>query len=86
MGIVRLDVVPWAELKEVRKLGTGQLVNISGQTPLELSLPPGDYRLLLAHPKLGEFAVAVRVEAGVVKQSRHSFPKFDPDVILKEYQ
>jgi serine/threonine-protein kinase len=85
-GTVRLEVVPWAELREVRRLSTGELMKITGQTPMEFSLPPGDYRLLLGHPRLGDFAVPLRVKAGAVQQVRHSFPKFDPEQVLKDYE
>jgi hypothetical protein len=85
-GTVRLEVVPWAELREVRRVSTGELMKITGQTPMEFSLPPGDYRLLLRHPRIGDFAVPLRVKAGAVQQVRHSFPKFDPEQVLKHYE
>ena len=83
---VRLDVTPWANLKEVRNASTGNVLNVSGQTPLEFSLPPGLYRLVLSHPKFDDMLVPIRVDAGAETVIRRSFPTFDPEQVLKAYE
>ena len=86
-GAVSLDVSPWAEVKEVRNMQTQKLENFSGQTtPLKLSLPAGDYQVVLAHPSLGNTKLALHVNAGSQQQIRQSFPGFDPDQVLKAYR
>ena len=86
-GLVRLEAVPWAELKEVRKLPSGDEVVVTGQTtPLELALPAGAYKIVLTHPKLGDLPVTLNVEAGKTITVRYKFDKFDIDQILNSYE
>jgi serine/threonine-protein kinase len=87
LGTVRLDILPWAELKEIRNEATGKSQPGTGHTPLNMSLPPGDYRLTLVHPRFGQLvAYPVHVESGAVVDIRQSFPKFDPDQVWKSYE
>lgn len=86
MGRVRLDAAPWAEIKQVKNLSTGEVLKVSGQTPLEFELPPGEYRLLLSHPKFADIAVPIHVTAGQVHQLRRAFTQFDPAEVLKAYE
>lgn len=85
-AIVRLEVAPWAEIKEVKNMATGAVLRISGQTPMEFSVPPGEYRLVLSHPKFGDLSLPVRGRAGQVTDIRRSFPGFDPAEVLKAYE
>ncbi len=86
MARVRLDVAPWAEIKQVKNLSTGEVLKVSGQTPLEFELPPGEYRLLLSHPKFRDIAVPIQVTAGQVHELRRAFTQFDPAEVLKAYE
>ncbi|HXE75020.1 MAG TPA: protein kinase [Candidatus Xenobia bacterium] len=86
-GTVHLTAVPWAEVTGARS-ADGKAVNVSGVTPLVLSLPPGEYTLSL---QSGEQTaeVKVAVEAGKVLAVNYTFPEVKPDAVvddlLKQY-
>jgi hypothetical protein len=48
-------------------------------------LPPGDYEGEFEHPTLGRLAFTLHVDAGIQQDVRKSFPKFDPEQVLKDY-
>ncbi len=86
-GTVHLTAVPWAEVTSVRS-ADGKTVEANGVTPLQLSLPPGEYTLSL---KSGEQTaeVKVTVEAGKVQAVNYTFPEVKSDAVvddlLKQY-
>lgn len=87
LGVVSLDVSPWGELKEIRNLRTQRPENYPGEiTPVEVTLPAGDYAVILEHPALGRMQFKLHVEAGKQQEIRKSFPEFDPEQILKGYR
>jgi len=86
VGLLHLDVVPWAEIKEVRNVETGAVLKISGKTPLVISLPPGGYRLVLAHPKFPDMEVPILLRPGKEEEIRRAFPGFDPGQVLRAYE
>ncbi len=54
-GSLRLDAVPWAEVREIRNRdGESQPLGGSVYTPVVLSLEPGWYEISLAHPDFSE--------------------------------
>ncbi len=54
-GRLRLDAVPWAEVREIRNQdGGSQPLGGSVYTPVVLSLQPGVYEISLAHPDFSE--------------------------------
>ena len=84
--LVKFDVSPWAKINEIRNIKTQERINVSDQTtPLELRLPPGDYEGEFEHPTLGRLAFTLHVDAGIQQDVRKSFPKFDPEQVLKDY-
>jgi hypothetical protein len=86
-GTVHLTAVPWAEVTGARS-ADGKAVAVSGMTPLQLSLPPGEYILSL---KSGDQTaeVKVTVEAGKVLAVNYTFPEVKSDAVvddlLKQY-
>ena len=82
---ILVDILPWAEVKEVRDLATGKVLPLTGQTPVRLALPPGDYRLVLTNPKFATLETSVKVQAGEEKVVRQAFPAFDPLKVLDAY-
>lgn len=87
LGVVSLDISPWGKLKEIRNLHTQRPENCPDRiTPVEIALPAGDYEVMLEHPALGTMQLRLRVEAGKHQEIRKSFPKFDPEQVLKGYR
>lgn len=82
---ILVDILPWAEVKEVRDLATGKTLPLTGQTPLRMVVPPGDYRLVLTNPKFDTLETSVKVQAGEEKVVRQAFPRFDPLKVLDAY-
>lgn len=86
LGVVRLEISPWGKLKEIRNLRTHRIENCPDQiTPAEVTLPAGDYEVMLEHPALGTMQLKLHVEAGKQQEIQKSFPKFDPEQVLKGY-
>ncbi len=81
-GSVQLSSTPWAEVVSVQKIGGGAL-NITGQTPLELSLPAGKYVIELRSGTSTE-KVNVTVEAGKSSVINQPFPGVNVDGIVDE--
>jgi len=86
-GTVQLTAVPWAEVTGVRA-ADGKSLALTGVTPLQLSLPPGEYTISLKNgDQTGE--VQVTVETGKVSSVHYAFPEVKPnavvDELLKEY-
>jgi hypothetical protein len=58
-GFLAFDVKPYAVIKEVVNIKTGQIVPLPGEaeaavTPLRLTLEPGRYKIVYTHPQWGE--------------------------------
>lgn len=81
-GTVQLTAAPWAEVMNVRGAGGGTL-NIKGQTPLVLSLPPGEYVLELRNGE-STGTVNVVVESGQAQQVNYTFPQVKVDALVDE--
>ena len=81
-GFVQLTAAPWAEVVSVRTAG-GEAVKITGQTPLYVSLPPGDYTIEL---KNGEATgtVTVTVQSGQTQAVNYAFPQVKVDALVDE--
>jgi hypothetical protein len=87
LGIVKLDVSPWAKIKEIRNIKTQEQVKLSEQfTPLELPLPPGDYEGVLENPTLGSMPFTLHVDASTQQEVRKAFSAFDSKQVLKDYR
>jgi len=81
-GTVELSAVPWAEVTGVRS-AQGDSLAISGMTPMQLSLPPGEYTISL---KNGDQTadVNVTVETGKVSSVNYAFPEVKPNAVVDE--
>ncbi len=83
---LRIEVAPWADLKELKNVTTGEVVQAGGQTPLLVTLPPGEYRLTLTHPSFQPLVVPVRITAGTPAVVRTSFSEFNLERLVKTYE
>ncbi|MCI0402932.1 MAG: protein kinase [Acidobacteria bacterium] len=81
-GTLELTAVPWAEVTGVRS-ADGQSLAITGVTPMQLSLPPGEYTISLKNgEQTGE--VKVTVEAGKVSSVHYAFPEVKPNAVVDD--
>ena len=81
-GTVQLTAVPWAEVTGVRA-ADGKSLALTGVTPLQLSLPPGEYTISLKNgDQTGE--VQVTVETGKVSSVHYAFPEVKPNAVVDE--
>ncbi len=81
-GYVHLTAAPWAEVLSVRQAG-GESLNITGQTPLRIELPPGEYVIELRNGETRQ-TVKVKVEAGQVAPVNYTFPEVEVEAIVDE--
>jgi predicted Ser/Thr protein kinase len=61
-GVLVIDLLPWAEIRSIRRLPDGTPVELSrpAYTPLRVpSLPPGRYEVRYRHPQMSADAVLV---------------------------
>lgn len=66
-GTLAINAIPWANVESVTSVGDGRAVAIDGDatTPLRLSLPAGEYRIVLRDPSgTGTSQVGATVKAG----------------------
>jgi eukaryotic-like serine/threonine-protein kinase len=79
-GWVEINAVPWADILEV-ETAEGKPLNISGQTPVEISLPSGHYRITLRY---GGYTrqVEVAVQPGAVSSADYTFPEVKIDEVV----
>jgi len=82
LGQLQLNAVPWAEVLSVRK-ADGKDLHITGQTPMELELPPGRYVITLKNGK-GASKVDVVVDRGKLSAVNYSFPDVNVDAMVDE--
>jgi len=81
-GTVQLSAVPWAEVTGVRS-ADGKSLALTGVTPMQLSLPPGEYTISLKNgEQTGE--VKVTVETGKVSSVNYAFPEVKPNAVVDE--
>jgi ferric-dicitrate binding protein FerR (iron transport regulator) len=71
-GYVQLTATPWGEVTGVNT-AKGEHLNVTGQTPLQLSLPPGRYVIELKNGSTTG-KVEVSVERGKVSAVTYTFP------------
>ncbi|MGH9774671.1 MAG: hypothetical protein ACRD50_06965, partial [Candidatus Acidiferrales bacterium] len=81
-GDLQLTAAPWAEVVSV-KTASGQNMNITGETPMLLSLPAGQYVIEL---KNGQAKGELKVEVGAGKPTvvNYSFPEVKIDDLVQE--
>jgi eukaryotic-like serine/threonine-protein kinase len=84
-GYVELNPLPWADVVAIKKLGSGNqsVGNFSGQTPMRVSLPPGDYLIQLKGPS-GLQEITVSVESGKLARRADVLSGFDADRVVDE--
>ncbi|HXE74576.1 MAG TPA: serine/threonine-protein kinase [Candidatus Xenobia bacterium] len=86
-GYVQITASPWAEVTDVRQ-ESGKLFDITGQTPMQIELPPGDYVIELTNGKNTD-KVRVKVKSGKVQVVHHAFAQKKSeelvDEVLREY-
>jgi len=83
-GFVELNPLPWAEVVAIKKQADNQIVSgSSGQTPMRVSLAPGDYLIELKGPN-GIQEITVKVETGKVVRRADVLPGFDADKVVDE--
>ena len=81
-GRAQLTAVPWAEVVSVQTKG-GKGLDVKGTTPLELTLPPGEYVAELKNDQAtGE--VSFVVKSGEVSQVNYAFPQVKVDDLVDE--
>ncbi len=80
-GTVALTSSPWAEVVKVER--GGQPLEIAGQTPMMLELPPGEYEIEL---KSGEAIETLKltVKAGAAQTVHYTFPQLKVDQAVEE--
>jgi len=80
---VRLTAAPWAEVVSVTN-AKGQSMNITGETPMRLELPPGKYVIALRN---GKTTGTVTVEVAKGKEPdpvNYTFPEVKIDDLVQE--
>ncbi len=80
-GTVALTSSPWAEVVSVER--GGRPLEIAGQTPMMLELPPGEYVIELKSGDTTE-KVNVTVEAGQTQAVHYTFPQLKVDEAVDE--
>lgn len=82
VGHVQLNAVPWAEVLNVQTTA-GKGLNVTGQTPMEVDLPPGKYVIELKSEK-GVGRVDVVVESGKISAVNYNSPDENVDEMVDE--
>ena len=81
-GYVQLTASPWAEVSDVKQEG-GKRFAITGQTPLQMELPPGNYVIELRNAD-ATAKVKVKVEAWKVQAVHYTFPQKKTEAMVEE--
>ncbi len=81
-GYVHLTAVPWAQVASVQT-AKGERLNASGQTPLRLELPAGEYVIELKSENAVQ-KMNVVVNAGEVSKVNYTFPGVKVDALVDE--
>ena len=80
-GTVALTSSPWAEVVKVER--GGQPVQVAGQTPMMLELPPGEYEIELKSGEATE-TLKLTVKAGETQAVHYTFPQLKVDQAVEE--
>jgi hypothetical protein len=81
-GYVELTAAPWAEIVGVQTKD-GKTLDVKGQTPVRLELPPGEYVIELKKDQaVGN--VNVVVKSGEITQGKYVFPEVNVDAMVDE--
>lgn len=81
-GYARLTASPWAEIVSVQTTA-GQKLDVKGQTPLELELPPGEYVVELKNDQ-GAGKVSFVVKSGEVSPVNCAISGVDVNALVDE--
>ena len=81
-GIVELNATPWADVVSVETI-SGEHLTVTGQTPLQLSLPANEYVIQL---KRGDVIqrTSVAVKPGEMATINFTFPEVKVDEVVDE--
>jgi len=82
-GYVELTAAPsWAEIVSVQTKD-GKTLDVKGQTPVRLELPPGEYVIELKKDEaIGKVNVAVK--SGETRQGKYVFPEVNVNAMVDE--
>lgn len=83
VGHAKLTSTPWADVVSV-KTKQGQDMNLTGRTPLQLDLSPGDYVIELKTEDGTRGQVEVTVKSGEVASLNYPFPQVKIDDMVDE--
>ena len=81
-GYVELTAAPWAEIVSVQTKD-GKTLDVKGQTPVRLKLPPGEYVIELKKDQ-AVGTVNVVVKSGEITQGKGAFPEVNVDAMVDE--
>lgn len=80
VGYVQLTSTPWADIRSVED-SAGKRLNVTGETPLVVALPPGKYVIeLQSQKRVGK--VNVEVNSGEVDTVNYAFPEVKVDAMV----
>jgi serine/threonine protein kinase len=82
VGYVQISSTPWADIQSV-ETDSGNPVDVKGQTPLQVALPPGKYVFDLKSGKQ-EQKVTVEVSLGKASAVSYVFPDVKVDSVVNE--
>jgi hypothetical protein len=81
-GYVELTAAPWAEIVSVQTKD-GKTLEVKGETPVRLELPPGEYVIKLKKDEaIG--IVNVAVKSGETTQGKYVFPEVNVNAMVDE--
>ena len=81
-GYVELTAAPWAEIVSVQTKD-GKTLDVKGQTPVRLELPPGEYVIELKKDE-AKGKVNVAVKSGEITQGKYVFPEVNVNAMVDE--
>ena len=81
-GYVQLTAAPWGEVANVSN-AKGQQLNITGQTPLQIALPPGRYVIELKNGR-SNCKLEAAVQRGAVSAYSCNFPGVKIDDLVQK--
>jgi hypothetical protein len=79
-GYAQVTAVPWAEVVSV-KTKAGKDLNMKGETPLRLELPPGDYVIQLQNDQ-GTGEMEVSIQSGKVVPVKYKPDQVNIDALV----
>ena len=81
-GYVQLTAAPWGEVANVSN-AKGQQLNITGQTPLQIALPPGRYVIELKNGR-SNCKLEAAVQRGAISAYSCNFPEVKVDDLVQK--